>query len=192
VKITPKRLSGVVEIELAPRQDPRGYFMRVFDAEIFARHGLPTQWVQGNESLSIPRNVIRGLHYQRPPHTEAKLVRAASGAVLDVFVDLRRGSPTFGQWDSVTLSAEGHNMVLVPRGFAHGFCTLTENSTVIYMVDNAYAPEAEGGVRWNDPALAIDWPLTGTPIISAKDQAWPGLSETTPLAIDVAQPGNAT
>lgn len=189
MKITPKRLSGVVEIELEPRQDPRGYFMRVFDAEIFAHHGLPTQWVQGNESLSIPRNVIRGLHYQRPPHTEAKLVRAASGAVLDVFVDLRRGSPTFGQWDSVTLSAERHNMVLVPRGFAHGFCTLTENSTVIYMVDNAYAPEAEGGVRWNDPALAIDWPLTDTPIISAKDQAWPTLSETAPLAIDFTQPG---
>lgn len=192
MKITPKRLAGVVEIELEPRRDPRGYFMRVYDAEIFVRHGLPTQWVQGNESLSIPRNVIRGLHYQRPPHTEAKLIRAASGAVLDVFVDLRLGSPTFGQWDSVTLSAERHNMVLVPRGFAHGFCTLADNSTVIYMVDNAYTPGAEGGVRWNDPALGIDWPLTGAPIISDKDQAWPGLAETTPLVIDVSRPGSAT
>jgi len=184
VKIIRRRLAGVVEIELDPRSDPRGYFMRVFDADVFAAHNLPTRWVQGNESLSIPRNVIRGLHYQRPPHTEAKLVRAASGAVLDVFVDLRLGSPTFGQWDKVTLSAERHNMVLVPRGFAHGFCTLTENSTVIYMVDNAYAPTAEGGVRWDDPAIGIEWPLTAEPIISDKDRAWPGLAETAPIPVE--------
>jgi dTDP-4-dehydrorhamnose 3,5-epimerase len=179
VKIVPRRLQGSYEIVLEPRGDERGHFMRWYDEQAFAAAGLPTGWVQGNESLSA-RNVVRGLHFQRPPHAEAKLVRAVSGAVFDVFVDLRRGSPTFGEWDAVELSAK-RNAVLVPRGFAHGFCTLADDTLVTYLVDNAYAPHAEGGVAWDDPRLAIPWPLSAPAIVSAKDRAWPALDAIEPI-----------
>jgi dTDP-4-dehydrorhamnose 3,5-epimerase len=183
MKITPLKIPGSFSIALDARGDARGYFMRTFDETIFAAHGLPTRWVQMNESLSAFPGTIRGLHFQRPPHTEAKLVRATAGALLDVFVDLRAGSPTFGQWDAVELSAERHNAVLVPRGGAHGFCTLTPVSVVNYIVDNAYAPAAEEGVLWNDPDLAIRWPLHGEATISAKDAAWPRFRDVSPVAL---------
>jgi dTDP-4-dehydrorhamnose 3,5-epimerase len=150
--------------------------MRWYDRETFARAGLPTDWVQGNESRSA-RNVVRGLHFQRPPHAETKLVRAVHGRVHDVFVDLRRGSPTFGQWDALELSDKSANAVLIPRGFAHGFCALSEEALVSYLVDHVYTPEAEGGLLWNDPALGIAWPIEGAPIVSEKDRAWPPLSK---------------
>lgn len=180
MKFVPRKLAGAFEILYEARGDERGSFMRWYDRALFAAHGLPTEWPQGNESASR-RGVVRGLHFQRPPHGETKLVRAVSGAVLDVFVDLRRGSPTFGQWDAVELSAERHNAVLVPRGFAHGFCTLTDTAVVSYLVDNPYAPAAEGGLAWDDPALAIPWPLDGPAIVSAKDRAWPRLAAVEPL-----------
>lgn len=174
------RLPGSYEITLSPRADDRGYFMRTFDREILAAAGIGPVWQQENEAFTRQRNTVRGLHFQRPPHAETKLIRAVAGAVLDVFVDLRRGSPTFGQWDCVELSAERRNMVLVPRGCAHGYCTLTDNSLVAYKVDNAYAPAHEGGLRWNDPAIGIKWPVTD-PILSPRDEAQPLLSEIAPL-----------
>ncbi|WP_374308363.1 dTDP-4-dehydrorhamnose 3,5-epimerase [Dongia sp.] len=183
MRIQPLKIAGSARIDLAPYGDARGYFMRTYDKASFAAAGLPTDWVQANESLSVAKGTLRGLHYQRPPHTETKLVRAVSGAVIDVFVDLRAGSPTFGQWDSVELSAGAKNMVVVPRGCAHGFCSLTENSLVSYLVDNAYNGAAEGGVRWDDPDLSIAWPITGAPIISDKDAAWPLLRDVAPIEL---------
>jgi dTDP-4-dehydrorhamnose 3,5-epimerase len=180
MKLEPRRLAGAYEIRFEPRGDERGAFMRWYDRATFAAAGLPTEWVQGNESSSR-RNVVRGLHFQRPPHAETKLVRAVAGSVFDVFVDLRRGSPTYGQWDAVELSAERKNAVLIPRGFAHGFCARTD-AVVSYLVDNPYAPQAEGGLAWDDPTLAIAWPLEGEAILSARDRAWPRLDALEPLA----------
>lgn len=183
MKITPLRIAGSFSVELLARGDARGYFMRTYDEAIFAEHDLPTRWVQMNESLSVERGTIRGLHFQRPPHTETKLVRATAGALLDVFVDLRAGSPTFGRWDAVELVADRHNAVVVPRGCAHGFCSLQPNSIVNYMVDNAYTPGAEEGVHWNDPDLAIAWPLAGPPVISEKDNRWPEFRTVKPVEL---------
>jgi dTDP-4-dehydrorhamnose 3,5-epimerase len=183
MKITPLKIGGSFEIALQARGDERGYFMRTYDEAIFAAHGLPTRWVQMNESLSVNVGTIRGLHFQRPPHTETKLVRCTQGALLDVFVDLRQGSPTYGRWDAVELSPERCNAVVVPRGCAHGFCSLKPSSTVNYMVDNFYTPAAEEGVRWNDPDVGIRWPLEGTPVISAKDAAWPAFKDVAPVRL---------
>src|SRR5205085_1506301 len=120
------------------------------------------------------KGVIRGLHFQRPPHAETKLVRVAAGAILDVFVELRRSSKTYGQWDSVELSAEKQKIVYIPKGFAHGYCALTEETLVLYKVDEYYAPDFEGGVRWDDPSLAIEWPA-GEHLLSPKDRSLPSL-----------------
>jgi len=180
LKILPLSLEGVFEVTLDPRRDERGHFMRWYDAESFAKAGLPTQWVQGNESRST-RGVVRGLHFQRPPHAETKLVRAVVGSVHDVFVDVRRGSPTYGRWGAIELSEEKANAVVIPRGFAHGFCTSSDVAVVAYLVDHVYAPGAEGGLLWNDPALAIDWPLAGEAIVSAKDRSWPTLAKLEPV-----------
>lgn len=174
--IRPLHLFGCFEIRLAPRRDERGYFMRTFDREVFLRHGLTTNWLQENQSMSLRKWTLRGLHFQNLPHTETKLVRALSGAVLDVFADLRSDSPTFGQWEAVELSAEAFNYVYIPRGFAHGFCSLSENAVIHYHVDAHYAPNAEGGIRWDDATLKIDWPLH-SPMVSAKDQALPYFSD---------------
>lgn len=180
MRIEPRRLSGTFEIGFEPRRDARGYFMRWYDRAAFANAGLPADWVQANESESR-RGAVRGLHFQRAPHAETKFVRVVAGAIYDVFVDLRRGSPTFGQWDALELSAEKRNAVLIPRGFAHGFCALSERAVVSYLVDRAYAPEAEGGLAWDDPQLAIPWPLADAPIVSDKDRAWPRLADLAPL-----------
>jgi dTDP-4-dehydrorhamnose 3,5-epimerase len=183
MKITPLKIPGSFAIALEARGDARGYFMRTYDEAVFAEHGLPTRWVQMNESRSAIAGTIRGLHFQRPPHTETKLVRCTAGALLDVFVDLREASPTYGQWDAVELVAERHNAVVVPRGCAHGFCSLAPDSVVNYMVDNFYTPGAEEGVRWNDTDLAIAWPLKGQPTISAKDAAWPDFRAVAPIRL---------
>jgi dTDP-4-dehydrorhamnose 3,5-epimerase len=176
VEITPLRLSGTYRIVPAPHDDERGYFMRVWDEQWARRHGLTTAWVQENQSLSRRKGIIRGLHFQRPPHAETKLVRVAAGAILDVFVDLRKSSQTYGQWDSLELSARNHRMVYIPRGFAHGFCTLTEEALVVYKVDAPYAPECEGGLRWDDGALRISWPA-GDHLVSDKDKRLPSFEE---------------
>jgi dTDP-4-dehydrorhamnose 3,5-epimerase len=163
-----KAIPGVFEILLSPRRDGRGFFMRVYDEEIFRRNGLHRRWVQENHSRSEKRGVIRGLHFQLPPFSETKLIRCVRGAVFDVFVDLRKGSPTFGKWESIELSAEKHNMIYIPRGLAHGFCTLSEESEVVYKVDSVYSPENECGLLWSDTDLAIPWPAE-QPIVSDKD-----------------------
>ncbi|MDN5345664.1 MAG: dTDP-4-dehydrorhamnose 3,5-epimerase [Petrotoga sp.] len=163
------KLKGVFEIILNPNIDERGFFMRVYDKKLMQEFGVKNDWVQENHSRSEKKSIIRGLHFQFPPFEETKLIRCIRGSVLDVFVDLRKKSPTFGKWDSIILSEENKKMVLVPRGFAHGFCTLTEISEVLYKVDNYYAPEYEGGIIWNDPDLNIKWPVE-QPILSEKDK----------------------
>lgn len=174
--IQPLRLPGTYEITLAPRKDDRGYFMRVYDETIFRDHGLQTTWVQENQSRSTRKHTVRGLHFQAPPHAETKLVRVTRGAIFDVFVDLRRQSDTYGQWDAVELTEEKHNMVYIPKGFAHGFCSLTEDVIVIYRVDAYYAPAAEGGLFWQDPDVGIQWPTTDVSL-SEKDSKQPLLHD---------------
>lgn len=146
--------------------------MEIYSRQAFVDHDLQTDWVQENQSLSAQRQTIRGLHFQSPPFAQAKLVRVIQGEILDVFVDLRKDSRTFGKWDSVILSGENSKSVYIPRGFAHGFCTLTENVLVQYKVDNVYSPECDGGIRWNDADIGIDWQVK-EPILSPKDSNLP-------------------
>jgi dTDP-4-dehydrorhamnose 3,5-epimerase len=176
MKIEPLKLPDTFKISLEPLKDERGYFMRTFDKAVFQACGLANDWVQENQSLSDRRGILRGLHFQRPPYAETKLVRVVSGAVFDVFVDLRKASPTYGQWDSVDLSADNHTVVYIPKGFAHGFCVVTNVAVVVYKVDACYAPDACGGVRWDDETLNIRWP-TDKPFLSAKDKALPAFKD---------------
>lgn len=169
MEIIPGKLKGTFEINLSPFTDERGFFMRTYDLNLFNGASINKVWVQENHSLSKQQGVLRGLHFQLPPFAETKLVRCISGSVLDVFVDLRKDSPTFGQWDSIELSAVNKKMIFIPRGFAHGFCTLSENSEVLYKVDNFYSKEHERGLIWNDTEIGIKWPLED-PILSEKDK----------------------
>lgn len=169
LEIKPLKLAGTFEIIIKKIGDSRGYFMETYSQKLFAEHGLQTNWVQENQSFSEKKHTVRGLHFQLPPFAQAKLVRAIQGEILDVFVDLRKNSPTYGQWDSIQLSEENCRAVYVARGFAHGFCTLTENTIIQYKVDNPYAPEHDSGIRWNDPDIGIDW-QADNPILSAKDE----------------------
>lgn len=159
-------------IVIAPRVfgDARGFFLESWSAAAFAAAGLPDRFVQDNHSRSA-RGVLRGLHFQNP-QPQGKLVRVVAGRIWDVAVDLRRGSPAFGRWTGVELSARTHHMLWVPPGFAHGFLSLEDDTDVLYKCTAPYAPEHEASIRWDDPALAIAWPLDGiTPILSAKDAA---------------------
>ncbi|MCJ7448894.1 MAG: dTDP-4-dehydrorhamnose 3,5-epimerase [Bacteroidales bacterium] len=163
------KLIGVFEITLKPYTDKRGFFMRTYDTELFEIHGISMKWVQENHSRSEKKGIIRGLHFQTEPFAETKLVRCIRGSIFDVAVDIRRNSPTFGKWVGLELSEENKKMLFIPRGFAHGFCTLTEISEVVYRVDNFYFPEHEKGIIWNDADLAIVWPVEN-PILSEKDK----------------------
>lgn len=159
-------------------RDDRGYFSETFSREAFATLGINCDFVQDNQSLSLHPGTLRGLHFQVPPYPQAKLVRVLVGAVFDVAVDLRRGSPTFGRWCAETLSAENGNQLFIPRGFAHAVCTLEPNTELAYKVDNYYAPECDAGLIWNDPDLAIDWPIAAqSAILSEKDAKLPRLSD---------------
>lgn len=163
------RLPDVLIIEPKVFGDDRGFFYESFNARAFAEAtGCALQFVQDNHSRST-RGVLRGLHYQIE-QAQGKLVRVTAGEVLDVAVDIRRSSPTFGQWASVRLSAQNHRQMWVPPGFAHGFVVLSESADFLYKTTDYYAPSAERCIRWDDPQLAIDWELEGTPILSAKDQ----------------------
>ena len=166
--IKERKFKGVFEIQLDLHEDKRGFFMRFYDTRLFEKYKIHRNWVQENHSLSVEKGVIRGMHFQFPPHSETKLVRVTNGKIYDVFIDLRKGSSTFGQWDSIKLSADNKKMIYIPRGFAHGFCTLTKNCEVVYKVDNYYVPGSEDSVRWNDSDLGIDWP-ENNPILSEKD-----------------------
>jgi dTDP-4-dehydrorhamnose 3,5-epimerase len=182
MKFEPLSIPGVWEVTLEPRGDERGYFMRTYDESLFADHGLARKWVQENQSLSSEARTVRGLHFQRGANAETKLVRALVGSILDVIVDVRAGSATFGQHVAVELSAEKQNALYVPRGFAHGFCVLEAPALIAYKVDNFYAPAAEGGLLWNDPALKISWPVNEA-ITSGKDASWPGIGDLVPVEV---------
>lgn len=162
-------IKGVFEINLSPISDNRGYFMRIYDENIFNSYSLCYKWIQENQSFTKHAGTIRGLHFQLQPFSEAKLVRCLKGRIYDVFVDLRKKSPYFSNWQGVELSEENKKMLLIPRGFAHGFCTLTENCDVFYKVDNYYSPSHERGIKWNDSELNILWPISD-PILSDKDK----------------------
>ena len=169
-------LEGAYLIELDRRGDDRGFFARFFCEREFSDQGLETRFVQVNTSLSAKVGTLRGLHYQLPPSSEVKVVRAIKGALWDVIVDLRAGSPTFGKWFGAELNDDNRLMMYVPRGFGHGLITLTDNVEAFYLVSAFYAPQCERGLRWNDPALAINWPIQPVEI-SEKDAIWPELDQ---------------
>lgn len=176
MKITPLRLEGAVILEPKVHGDHRGFFMESYNEQLFKDNGIDIKFVQDNHSLSAEPGVIRGLHYQLNPKAQEKLVRVISGAIYDVIVDIRKKSPTFGQWVGVILSEHNKRQLLVPKGFAHGFCTLVPNTQVIYKVDEYYSPEHDRGIIWNDPVLNIDWPIS-EPILSDKDRTHPTLAK---------------
>jgi dTDP-4-dehydrorhamnose 3,5-epimerase len=157
-------------------QDARGSFSEVYSARSLRGAGITATFVQDNQSVSRERGVLRGLHFQSPPHAQAKLVRVVAGSIFDVAVDLRVGSPTYGRHVSAVLSAENGMQIWVPEGFAHGFCTLEPGTTVLYKVTEHYAPDHDLGLRWDDPALGIAWPMEH-PVLSDKDRRHPGLSD---------------
>jgi dTDP-4-dehydrorhamnose 3,5-epimerase len=162
-------LPGAFVIELEMCGDDRGFFARAFCEREFGARGLETRLVQANDSLSTQKGTLRGMHYQLPPKAETKLVRCIRGALFDVILDLRRGSATFGQSFGVELTAENRRMLYVPKGFAHGFITLADNTEAFYFVDEFYGPEQERGIRWNDPRFALPWPISPT-VLSDKDR----------------------
>lgn len=169
---TTTALQGATIIDVERREDERGYFARTYCEREFAEHGLPARMVQSNASLTRHAGTLRGMHFQAPPHAEDKLVRCARGAIWDAIVDIRPESPTYCQWIGVELSDANGRMLLVPKGFAHGFVTLTDDVVVLYQVSEFYAPGAERGARHDDPAFGIRWPV---PIrgMSDKDRSWP-------------------
>ena len=175
-KFTFERLSIPDLVLVRPRKfsDDRGFFMETWTAPVFRDAGISAAFVQDNHSLSRKRGTIRGLHFQRQPFAQAKLVRIVRGSVYDVGVDLRRSSPTYGKWAAVTLTAEAGEQLFIPAGFAHGFCTLEPDTEMVYKVDALYSAECDGGLAWNDPDLAIDWPVRPDEVsLSAKDQKLP-------------------
>jgi dTDP-4-dehydrorhamnose 3,5-epimerase len=171
----PLAISDVIEIVPQLHGDERGAFAELYKASEFAARGIDVQFRQFNYSRSA-KDVLRGLHYQLNPQAQGKLLSVASGEIFDVAVDLRKGSPTFGTWVSLALSAEKKNLVYVPAGFAHGFCVTSEAAEVMYYVTGEYAPEAERGIIWNDKTLGIGWP-TDTPVLSGKDEKYPAFAD---------------
>lgn len=169
-------LHGAYTIDLEKRGDDRGWFARAFCEREFAEHGLETRFVQMNNSYNPKRGVLRGMHFQRPPHAEVKVVRCVRGALFDFIVDLRASSPTYRQWFGAELSADNRRCMYVPRGFGHGFVTLSDDVEAMYLVSAFYAPQSEGGVRYDDPALNIEL-TTAVTEISEKDLAWPDVDQ---------------
>lgn len=170
-------ISGLILVEPRKFGDHRGFFSETYNRRRLAEQGFDLEFVQDNHSLSAERGVVRGLHFQSPPHAQDKLVRVVRGAVLDVVVDLRKGSPSFGDHAAVELSAENWRQLLVPKGFAHGFVTLEPETEMIYKVTDYYAPEHDHGILWNDPDLGIDWPVAAEAArLSDKDRAQPRLA----------------
>lgn len=177
-EIVPTALDGVVEIRPIKRGDARGFFSETYNAAALAEKGIELSFVQDNHSFSAARGVLRGLHYQLPPHAQDKLVRVVKGRIFDVAVDIRRGSPTFARWVSVELSEASWNQILVPTGFAHGFVTLEPDTEVVYKVTDRYAPDCDRSIRFDDPAIGIDWPLDGIEVqLSEKDARAPLLAQ---------------
>lgn len=168
------KLPEILIITPQIHQDHRGFFIESYNKGRMSMEGVHYEFVQDNHSLSVESGTLRGLHYQLNPYAQTKLIRVIAGAIYDVAVDIRRDSPTYGQWVGVILSDTNHRQLLVPHGFAHGFCTLTANTQVIYKVDQYYSSKYDRGIAWNDPELNIDWPVTD-PILSEKDSNQPYL-----------------
>lgn len=177
MKLTETALPGVFVVEPAVFGDHRGWFMETYSAAKFREQGIDIAFVQDNQSYSAVKGTLRGLHYQLNPKAQTKLVRCTRGAIFDVAVDVREGSPTYSKWFGLELSAENKKQLLIPKGFAHGFMTLTEDVEVQYKCDELYAPDCDGGILWNDPAIGIEWPLHVTPILSGKDEQAPLLQD---------------
>lgn len=185
MNLQPTSLSGVIEVTPRRFGDDRGWFSETWSARAMNEAGLGRDWVQDNHSFSAAKGTLRGLHYQAPPYAQAKLVRCTRGAIWDVAVDVRRGSPTFGQWAGVELQAATGNQLLIPQGFLHGFVTLTDDCEVQYKCDAFYAPSADGAVRWD--SVEIDWPIDAAPQLSDKDAAAPVFAEwTSPFTYEAA------
>ena len=185
MKIIETSLPGCAVVEPTVFGDERGVFFETWNAERFGQNGLPTKFAQSNVSTSV-KGVLRGLHYQWP-RPQGKLVSVLEGEVYDVAVDIRRGSPTFGRWEAAILSAGNHRQIWIPEGFAHGFAVLSERAVFSYLCTDVYVREADAGVRWNDAAIGIDWPI-GDPVLSAKDGNAPFLDEVAPERLPVYVP----
>lgn len=178
MQIVSTEIADVKIITPARHGDARGFFSEIFREDVLERHGIDVRFVQENHSYSAAKGVLRGLHFQTPPTAQAKLVRVAAGAILDVAVDIRLGSPSFGRHVAVELSAEAGNQLFVPEGFAHGFCTLVPDTQVLYKVNRYYSAEHDRGLLWNDPALDIDWPVAeAEAVLSDKDRRQPVLGD---------------
>lgn len=169
-------LDGVILIKPKVINDYRGFFIESYSHKVFCDNGIDCKFVQDNHSKSINIGTIRGLHFQTPPFDQSKLVRVIRGSILDVVVDIRKSSPTFGKWQSFELSEDNFKMLFIPKGFAHGFCTLKQDSEVFYKVDNYYSLQNDNGIFWNDPSIGIKWPVNN-PIISIKDNNLPLLKD---------------
>jgi dTDP-4-dehydrorhamnose 3,5-epimerase len=178
MRFTEAALAGAYTIEMARSEDERGFFARAFSAEEFAAHGLPAHMPECSLSFNSRKGTLRGMHFQSAPHAEDKLVRCTAGAIFDVIIDLRPESPTQRRWFGTDLSADNRRSLFVPKGFAHGFITLEDDTEVFYMISVPYAAGFERGVRWNDPAIAIQWPIDPL-VISTRDAAYPLLGAST-------------
>ena len=178
MQVVPTEIVEVIEIRPVRHRDPRGFFSEIFREDVLQRHGIDVPFVQENHALSVDRGVVRGLHFQLPPAAQAKLVRCTAGAILDIAVDIRRGSPTYGRHVAVRLSADDGNQLFVPEGFAHGYCTLEPNSEVVYKVNRYYSAEHDRGLAWDDPELGIAWPVGADEVLlSDRDRRQPSLAE---------------
>ena len=176
MKLTPTPLTGAFVIEMEPIADERGFFARSFSRATFAEHGLNPDIDQCSVSFNRARGTLRGMHFQVAPAAEDKLVRCTAGAIFDAIIDIRRGSRTYGKWFGLELTAANRQQLYIPKGFAHGFLTLTDAAEVYYQISTPYVASAARGVRWNDPAIAIAWPFAPS-VISARDAGYPTLAE---------------
>lgn len=163
------KIKGVFEIKLAPNVDSRGFFMRTYDEKIFEKFGLNRKWVQESHSKSLKKGTVRGIHFQHPPYTETKLIRVIQGRILFAIIDLRLNSATFGKWTQIVVSARKKNMIYIPRGCAPCMCTQTKNSQILYKMDEFFSPQHYDNIKWNDPDLAIKWPIKIPADISQRD-----------------------
>jgi dTDP-4-dehydrorhamnose 3,5-epimerase len=182
-------IRGVLILKPRYFRDPRGYFVETYNARAAHEAGITAEFVQDNQALSLKRGTVRALHFQVPPRAQGKLVRVLRGSIYDVAVDLRVGSPSCGKWVAATLTAQGGEQIFVPRGFAHGYCALEDDTEVAYKVDDYYAPECEHGLIWNDAALAVPWPVSpGNAVLSDKDRKLPRLADfVSPFSYDAAR-----
>ncbi len=169
--------ASLIQIKSNRHSDHRGFFAETYNRRRYSELGIVDEFVQDNHSLSLEVGTLRGLHFQAPPHAQAKLVRCGRGAIFDVAVDIRKGSPTYGRWEGYELTAENGDQLYVPVGFAHGFVTLEPESEIVYKCSDYYAPETEGSVLWNDPDIGIEWPIVSGPILNDKDATAPLLSD---------------